>query len=1203
MKKSEMTREIQSSSSQLTKKQKYDLPTLDEQRQLNQVDIIMKQNLISLQVTEMLTEVRPEKGYNSNRMTSLIASLVEILKKNSAKFSSKVINSKWIKKHDMTCIRMNNYAESEISLTFEPPVSVEQIGSYSLQTMTSPYCNLDIAVVIPSNCFEERDILNYIVFDKKKLYLAVLLKVIKDAISFNQFPVTISESDLSLAFFKGDCKKPHIIIDATIKGWPSPLQIRIIPVITPNTFKVVQLNQLKNNVRPLEWLEAVKQATLSKTSEKLDASVLPATPQYNNSIAEDAAYLLQHKILMGTCSICPVARDIMTLVKVWLTQRDMRFGFDAFDSHSSALLVAYLVQTKQITSTMSPISGFQVLMKYLAGLKACIVLNFNSTEVIVHKNPLRTVTAGDDNDVVSITLLHPLGTKEKFIEYNAFWRVNPFVFSALRDESRNSLHLLQSQTLSPITSSTCNNDDSSIFRRLFLEKSSLVDREDLLFQLVLPSSLCPTMRTVLAWEHISREFPPVLRQGLNDRIKSLRISSRNLNTTSDNKDKEIQDSYSTPMSTVLVDPDCVAYHCCITVGITLNNENASRKVDRGPNNDEEENFRNFWGSKCQLRRFQDGSIVEAVVWEGRAWTDAYCTSGVVEGGAYSRGCMIVGEITKYLLASKFSSVVDLDVLSSPTLSFEESQILSVGDGESIGISNSISNSNSNSGIDRDIIHHSRKAVESLDSLRTVLVSSIKGMPIMIENLSAIDLELRYTSLYPPLVHPIVLEHKSTTSSSTVSMDNLQGKVLSLLAKPFIVIGKLESSGKWPTEPAAVVKLKAALLLKLMDQLNSQFQVSCVIHRDCLDIFWHGYIFRLVILSERESTQAIEHFNSICTYIPRNHVSFQVRLCNHHQSIRALVSAYPCFADTVRHTLQWVANNSFTGLLSHEVVELVVASVFIDPFPKLFPPTTSSSAFLHVLRKISTFEWSSTPLVIDFDLENRSITSEDMTHINQTFTEFRNYHSMKLPIYIVASFDKERNFAPFVWDYDLSRTELNIIVSSSKYSYMALRASLSGGHGEIVASSFVHPFLQSRCNVVLRFNKELVKKRKTVTGLAPAFATVQTFKNTSAKSVAVKNLIVRWSNAYSNFIQEEIVDRLRQQFGQYALFFWNGLKGDCVNIIWKPSSFLPKKLSILDCSARVPIDSTDVDMCPLNVSELIGRIISICDGHIANVEFL
>ena len=26
-------------------------------------------------------------------------------------------------------------------------------------------------------------------------------------------------------------------------------------------------------------------------------------------------------------------------------------------------------------------------------------------------------------------------------------------------------------------------------------------------------------------------------------------------------------------------------------------------------------YQEFWGAKCQLRRFKDGSIVEAVVWE------------------------------------------------------------------------------------------------------------------------------------------------------------------------------------------------------------------------------------------------------------------------------------------------------------------------------------------------------------------------------------------------------------------------------------------------------------------------------------------------------------------------------------------------------------------------------------------------------------
>lgn len=52
------------------------------------------------------------------------------------------------------------------------------------------------------------------------------------------------------------------------------------------------------------------------------------------------------------------------------------------------------------------------------------------------------------------------------------------------------------------------------------------------------------------------------------------------------------------------------------LGIILNPEHAYEILDKGPEsiNEESAKFRAFWGEKAQLRRFQDGSIIESVVW-------------------------------------------------------------------------------------------------------------------------------------------------------------------------------------------------------------------------------------------------------------------------------------------------------------------------------------------------------------------------------------------------------------------------------------------------------------------------------------------------------------------------------------------------------------------------------------------------------------
>lgn len=52
------------------------------------------------------------------------------------------------------------------------------------------------------------------------------------------------------------------------------------------------------------------------------------------------------------------------------------------------------------------------------------------------------------------------------------------------------------------------------------------------------------------------------------------------------------------------------------LGIILNPDNAYEILDKGPESIDESasKFRAFWGEKAQLRRFQDGSITESVVW-------------------------------------------------------------------------------------------------------------------------------------------------------------------------------------------------------------------------------------------------------------------------------------------------------------------------------------------------------------------------------------------------------------------------------------------------------------------------------------------------------------------------------------------------------------------------------------------------------------
>lgn len=103
---------------------------------------------------------------------------------------------------------------------------------------------------------------------------------------------------------------------------------------------------------------------------------------------------------------------------------------------------------------------------------------------------------------------------------------------------------------------------------------------------------------------------PILRRGLGERVKCFGIvetetKSWTVNSPAYKPEKSLQ------------------------LGINLNPESAFDILDKGPQANEESSkeFRDFWGSKASLRRFQDGSITEACVWSSA--TDSLSTKRLI----------------------------------------------------------------------------------------------------------------------------------------------------------------------------------------------------------------------------------------------------------------------------------------------------------------------------------------------------------------------------------------------------------------------------------------------------------------------------------------------------------------------------------------------------------------------------------------------
>ena len=132
------------------------------------------------------------------------------------------------------------------------------------------------------------------------------------------------------------------------------------------------------------------------------------------------------------------------------------------------------------------------------------------------------------------------------------------------------------------------------------------------------------------WETSMRCLVGKLELALGNRIRGMRV----LSTGNGNVSLEKDDLDQIPSSTVdkkasykerslFLSP---IYSGDIVLGIAIDPETSQRVVDRGPPSDQQKEVKSFvqlWGDKAQLRRFKDGAIVQAVIWNDEDGNDRY----------------------------------------------------------------------------------------------------------------------------------------------------------------------------------------------------------------------------------------------------------------------------------------------------------------------------------------------------------------------------------------------------------------------------------------------------------------------------------------------------------------------------------------------------------------------------------------------------
>jgi len=385
-------------------------------------------------------------------------------------------------------------------------------------------------------------------------------------------------------------------------------------------------------------------------------------------------------------------------------------------------------------------------------------------------------------------------------------------------------------------------------------------------------------------------------------------------------------------------------HVTISIGLLLRPDQAFRVVDHGPPTESKAvaaAFRQFWGEKAELRRFNDGSILETLIW------------------AQKSEASIIEQIVRYVIQRHvgFEALEGLRVVENLFNGF----ITDPGP--------------------PNVSPEMLSAFETLEKN----IRRIEGLPLQIRQMNAASAELRYASL--------------ACGPNTPLSQRLNSK------QPADVCVQFEGSTRWPNDIAAVQRTKIAFLLKMGELLESNKEgltarvgLENEKHRLLNNVFLNiiylnGAAFRVRIHHERESNMLESALKDKITEVgKREEIAFAVSAYKrtfvqapaHTQAVRTLCTRYPLLSPSMRLMKRWRDSHLLSGHISDELVELLIIRTFVNPYPYQAPGSLMT-AFLRTLNNISKWDWHVDPLIVDF---SGAMNTKDIDAVKLRFEGWR-----------------------------------------------------------------------------------------------------------------------------------------------------------------------------------------------------------------------
>ncbi|XP_068153194.1 nucleolar protein 6 [Drosophila tropicalis] len=1037
-------------------------PTLEEMKELRDTRNLFHSNLFKLQVKEMLEELQLKSKY-----TDFIDKWLE----NFTTFTKQLEDGLMDRCQLEVPLHLH---KKTINFIFSKPEQPPQlIGAASQGALLQPNFIVDIALEMPKKCFEKDDYLNLIYDQKRALYLAYVTDKMKSSSIY-------SEDQFAYNYYANNPLKPVLELTPSAKIGKH-LKFRLFITAPVETFRLGRFVPSNNNIRPIlfndEW--------------NVEEQPLPSTQHYNANVLFDLTLSSNQSLLNKSFQGRRNFQDGLLLLKVWLRQRQLDVGFSGFSSYILAMYIVYLNQQRVLHQSSSSYQVARTVWNQLAN--SDWTKGISLAQQATHEQ-LSSLAGFYDVCFMDITG-----------HYNLCSNVPLAVYKRVREEAKLAVDLLNDMKINS-------------FPFIFMQKCPLYTRVDNILKITKPSSVQQLLllqnHTEMKYDYANYGYPQMLKtltdlleKGLAQRIHGII-------------------PLETAVSPWSVDTKAPIIGQSIQLGLILNPEHAYEVLDKGPaSQDDEEGaaeFRSFWGDKSNLRRFQDGSICEAVVW-----------AAVKDSPAKKR--LIVKDICLHLLEHHFKLDKDdvqfianeLDIVYKLSPWFKVNKLM-----DKTKMKEEIDQNTDSEALTPNVIRCYDELARQLHGL--------DDLPLEIVSISGVSPIFRYCEPQPVLPQTRLLANRRIHTNHVLR-----------------VVIQLGQSGKWPNELAALRALKTAFLIEIGEKLKEQCHLNWSLTCEGLLIIKRGYCFLIELAHSKELALLKQQVNErgITTYVDnpqsrdlerRHYILPKVS-----GALHSLHQSHSAYGPTVLIAKQWLASQLIDdGLWSPVATELLVAYLYQQ---RHAPHITAApqTGFIRLLQLLALSDWQGELFLLNF---NNSWEDQQIADLEHSFRSERESYP---PLALATSYDQQHAGRLWTTDETPNRLVLNHVSKLARHALELIETNLMSKSLQFLRPAQLFRASNEGYDLVIQLKPELLANSLNYDMGSP-------FVDFGQPNF---NLPLAGQDRLAH-----IVAQLRSAYSDYAAFFYKPHGGKELAIMWKPQNvFAPKAFKVNELQASTPYD--------------------------------